>query len=250
MLASWPTVVVADRADNAWVIAGRTGAGVMFSVGDPDELVEIPGASRPMVAATDWLTGSIYLGWLDGRITRTPPDGSGRFTDDDDSVHESDIAALAASGVGRGCNPPLNTRFCPDDPLTRGQMAALLVRALDLPAGPDTFTDDDTSEFQADINALAAAGITKGCAPQRFCPDDPVTRGQTAAFLTRALDFAPGPNAFTDDQANVFEADINALAAAGITKGCAVAAFCPEESVTRAQMASFLVRAGLTHSSR
>jgi hypothetical protein len=54
------------------------------------------------------------------------------FVDDDSSVFEADIAKLAASGVTRGCNPPVNDRFCPDDSVTRGQMAAFLHRGLSL----------------------------------------------------------------------------------------------------------------------
>jgi hypothetical protein len=70
-------------------------------------------------------------------------------------------------------------------------MAAFLVRALDLPPGPaGTFTDDDGSIFESEIEALAAAGITRGCSPptnDRYCPDGTVTREQMAAFLFRAL---------------------------------------------------------------
>ena len=70
-------------------------------------------------------------------------------------------------------------------------MAAFLTRALDLPAGPTgEFNDDDDSVFEADIEALAAAGITTGCNPpanDRFCPNNNVTRGQMAAFLNRGL---------------------------------------------------------------
>jgi hypothetical protein len=70
-------------------------------------------------------------------------------------------------------------------------MAALLVRALDLPSAANQgLTDIDTSVFVADINALYAAGITRGCNPpinDRYCPDQPVTRGQMAAFLHRAI---------------------------------------------------------------
>jgi hypothetical protein len=75
-------------------------------------------------------------------------------------------------------------------------MAAFLVRALDLPAAPGIdFVDDDGSVFEADIEKLAAAGITRGCNPpanDRFCPNDAVTRGQMAAFLHRALGLASG----------------------------------------------------------
>ena len=120
-----------------------------------------------------------------------PAQAAGVFDDTAGSVHEADIEALAAAGITRGCNPPDNTRFCPDQPVTRGQMAAFLVRALKLqPAASDTFRDDNGSVFEADIEALAAAGITRGCNPPdntRFCPDQPVTRGQMAAFLVRAL---------------------------------------------------------------
>lgn len=180
--------------------------------------------------------------------SQLPPGGS--FTDDDGSVHEADIEAIAAVGITRGCNPPINDRFCPDDPVSRGQMAAFLVRALELPAGPDQFVDDGTSVFQDDINALAAAGITRGCNPptnDRFCPTRSVTRGEMAAFLVRAYGYGPGASdQFTDDDNSVFEADIDALASAGVTRGCNPPAndrFCPHQPVTRAQMASFLVRA-------
>ena len=113
------------------------------------------------------------------------------FRDDDRSLFEDAIERLAAAGITRGCNPPTNDRFCPDEVVTRGQMAAFLARALSLPApsGVD-FTDDDRSTFEDAIERLATAGITRGCNPPsntRFCPDAPVTRGQMAAFLTRAL---------------------------------------------------------------
>ena len=89
----------------------------------------------------------------------------------------------------RGCNPPANTMYCPDDFVTRAQMAAFLVRAMGLPPGPERFSDDDGSIFEADIEALARAEITLGCNPplnSLFCPDALVTRGQMAAFLHRS----------------------------------------------------------------
>ena len=52
----------------------------------------------------------------------------GTFTDDETSVFEADIEWLAATGVTKGCNPPANDNFCPDDPVTRGAMAAFLHR--------------------------------------------------------------------------------------------------------------------------
>jgi hypothetical protein len=114
-------------------------------------------------------------------------DNSGRFIDDDASVHENDIETIASTGVTRGCNPPLDTEFCPTDPVTRGQMASFLVRALELaPADDAPFTDTAGSVHAADIAALAQAGITTGCTADRYCPENPVTRGQMASFLVRS----------------------------------------------------------------
>ena len=172
----------------------------------------------------------------------------GTFVDDNGSVHEGYIEAIAAGGVTRGCNPPTNDRFCPDASVTRGEMAAFLTRALDLEPGNSAFVDDDGSVFEADIGRLAASGITKGCNPptnDRFCPDQPVTRGQMAAFLARAFQLPDGDGSFVDDDGSVFEADIERLAASGITKGCNPPTndrFCPDQPVTRAEMATFLGR--------
>jgi PKD repeat protein len=187
------------------------------------------------------------------KVTITPVDEN-PFVDDDGSVFEDDIEWLANSGITRGCNPPMNDRFCPESYVTRGQMAAFLVRALSLTDQlDDPFVDDDDSIFEADIEKLAAAGITKGCNPQdgntKFCPDNRVTRGQMAAFLVRALGYADdgSGNLFIDDDDSIFEHDIDCLGTAGVTKGCnpgeGNTKFCPDSNVTRGQMAAFLHRA-------
>jgi hypothetical protein len=176
---------------------------------------------------------------------------SGTFIDDDGSIFEADIEKLAAEGITKGCNPPINDRFCPDASVTRGQMAAFLVRALDLAgSGSTDFVDDNGSVFESDIEKLATAGITKGCNPpinDRYCPAADVTRGQMAAFLVRALPLSDeGTVDFVDDNGSIFEADIEKLATAGITKGCNPPVndrYCPTNPVTRGQMAVFLSRA-------
>ncbi len=62
----------------------------------------------------------------------TNPDGNDYFTDDADHAFEDAINRLRDAGITIGCNPPDNTEFCPDRPLTRAEMATFLVRALDL----------------------------------------------------------------------------------------------------------------------
>lgn len=172
-----------------------------------------------------------------------PPGGT--FLDDDGNVHEGYIEALVREEITRGC---ADGRYCPPDEVTRGQMAAFLARALGLPASStDYFTDDAGHLFEADINALADAGITHGCGDGTgFCPDAHVTRGEMAAFLRRAGELpATDDDRFSDDEDSVFEDDIDAIAAAGITSGCNPpdnTRFCPGATTKRSQMASFLGR--------
>jgi Tol biopolymer transport system component len=203
----------------------------------------------------DFPGGDVYI--VDREGTTGPAPGgecTHDFTDVDGSnVFEDDICWLADQGITRGCNPPANTEFCPKDPVTRGQMAAFLVRALGYTdnGGGDLFTDDDTSVFEGDIDRLGTAGVTRGCNPPantEFCPLDNVTRGQMAAFLVRALGYVDdgGGDLFDDDDGSVFEADIDRLGTAGVTRGCnppANTLFCPTDDVTREQMAAFLRRA-------
>ncbi|MDJ0924822.1 MAG: S-layer homology domain-containing protein [Acidimicrobiia bacterium] len=210
-----------------------------FAVGDDFDGHFRPVGSRSDVGADEY-----------GSSGPLPPSG---FRDvPPGHLFETDITWLASAGITQGCNPPINDLFCPDQPVSRQQMATFLVRALDLPpAVSEPFTDTNGSVHQRNIRALAAAGITRGCNPpanDRFCPTAPVTRGAMAAFLVRALDLndSGAANEFVDDDGSVFEADIAQLAAAGITRGCNPPAndrFCPNRPVTRAQMAAFLERA-------
>ncbi|MGI9641698.1 MAG: right-handed parallel beta-helix repeat-containing protein [Acidimicrobiia bacterium] len=186
-----------------------------------------------------------------GTGSSSPSVPAGTFRDTSNSVFFNDIEWLVDQGLTKGCNSA-GDKFCPDASLTRGQMAAFLVRALGLKSSlNDPFVDDGDSIFEADIEKIAAAGITTGCNPprnDRFCPDKVVTRGQMAAFLVRALSLKTTgiPNAFSDDNGSVFQAEVNALAHYGIARGCnppSNTSFCPNKAVTRAQLAAFLHRA-------
>lgn len=176
-----------------------------------------------------------------------------RFIDDNESTFEADIEWMARHDITQGCNLPENDRFCPEDPVTRGQMAAFLARALKLPlpSPPSTPFIDASGTFGFEIARIYDAGITRGCNPpinNRYCPDEYVTRGQMAAFLGRALDYTDigDGNLFIDDNGTTFENDIDKLGTAGVTKGCNPPVndrYCPNEYVTRGQMAAFLHRA-------
>lgn len=132
---------------------------------------------------------------------------SGTFEDDDGQPAERALEWLAEAGVLDGCNPPANTEICPDRDLTRAEAAKVLVllgRHQDLlgphrPGTLDHFVDDDMTwggSAQPLIGHLADVGIVHGCNPPsdtRFCPDDPLLRGQVAKMLVGVLELkAPG----------------------------------------------------------
>ncbi len=209
---------------------------------------------------------SVYLGnsptgrplgsWFYDPIPRCAPNPvrllfDGTFYDDDGSVHEKGIEAIAAAGITQSCNPPFKDMYCPGQTLTRAQAATFLSRALNLPAtSVDSFTDDNGHLLEGGINRIAEAGITQGCNPpsnDRFCPDRALTRAEFAAFISRALGLPDATvDYFTDDNGHVLEGAVNRLAAAGITKGCNPPdndQFCPNRILTRAETATFLTRA-------
>jgi hypothetical protein len=178
------------------------------------------------------------LAWL--KIANTT--SSGPFSDIGGSIFEHDILWLYNSGITRGCTA---TTYCPNARVLRDQMASFLARALDLPpATRDYFTDDSDDIHEDSINRLAEAEITVGCTATTYCPGSPVRRDQMASFLVRAFELAgSATDAYVDDDGNKHEARINALAASGITGGCAPTKYCPSAVVTRGQMAASLHRA-------
>lgn len=163
-----------------------------------------------------------------------------------------EIGRLAARSVTLGCG---SGNFCPNDPVTREQMAAFIIRALGEfnPPTPATqrFTDvPPTNQFYNFIDRMAALNITMGCGSGNYCPNSPVLREQMAAFLVRALGEPNPPNPtsqrFNDvPSSNQFYNFIDRMAVLNITQGCSTSPplYCPGSSVSRGQMAAFLVRA-------
>jgi len=164
------------------------------------------------------------------------------------------IEALVREGISSGCSPGPPALYCPDASITRGQMAVFLCRAAGLApyAKPvPTFADVPAGHSQYGyIEAVYQAGITSGCAtsPLRYCPDQPVTRGQMAVFLCRAASLAPYAKpvpTFADVPTTSSQYPyVERMYANGITGGCATAPlrYCPASPVTRGQMAVFICR--------
>jgi hypothetical protein len=97
------------------------------------------------------------------------------------------IEELAARGVVSSCDG--GTRYCPSDPVTREQMALLVLRAVDPGLNPPACVTPPyadvpcSSPFSKWIAELAQRGIVSGCGGGNYCPGDPVTREQMAQFI-------------------------------------------------------------------
>jgi hypothetical protein len=119
----------------------------------------------------------------------------------------------------------------------------------------DFFTDVAGTTHADNINALAGAGVVSGRADNTFGPNDPITRGQMAVFISGAIDVADTLEAdgslppaddtdyFTDVPGTTFEAEINAIAGVGIVQGIGGDLYAPNNAVTRGQLATFLMGA-------
>lgn len=112
------------------------------------------------------------------------------------------------------------------------------------------FRDVDPGNVHAaGIDCIGWWGVTQGVGSRRYDPSGEVGRDQMASFLWRTLR-ASGyrgasnpPDAFRDDDGSTHEPAIDQLAAnGGITLGCSPGRYCPADTVTRAQMATFLDR--------
>ena len=236
-----------DAVSDVTLVDGPPGAVVSFATttGGVPETVELSGSALRSTlglrsASVLAIDGVGAAGGSTGGSNGTSP----VFDDIAGSVHEEAIEQIYAAGITIGCR---SGTFCIHNDVLRGQMASFVARALALPpVSTDYAVDDAASVHEDNINRIYAAGIPLSCGPGLYCPSDVITREHMAVFLYRALDLPDAENdVFTDDEGSLYEREINAIASAGITLGCADGLFCPDEAVSRGQMASFLVRAFL-----
>ena len=164
------------------------------------------------------------------------------------------VEILAANGVTGGCQPGY---YCPDNPVTRAQMAVFLLKAkfgsshVPPPATGAVFGDVAANAFAAAwIEELASLGVTSGCGGGNYCPGSTVTRRQMSTFLLKTkLGSGHVPPAaagvFADvPMGDAFASWIEELYADEITGGCLTnpLRYCPSQPNTRGQMAVFLVK--------
>jgi hypothetical protein len=273
-------------ADTAALL--NTLAGTNFVAGDPVDLIDIEGDATTAAGGRIEIGLSFVLdaqAFDDASPENYPPDPADvilsvffivEFDDQDQEIYAgvgvldsyplrrfrdvprdywaySFIEALAASGITGGCG---DNNYCPENSVTRAQMAVFLERGMNgagfspPPATGNYFLDVPATAFAASfIEQLFRDGITSGCGGDNYCPSNTVTRAQMAVFLLRAkygAGYTPPPPttiSFGDVDAGHWAAAwIYQLVAEGITSGCGGGNYCPNDPVTRAQMAVFLVR--------
>jgi hypothetical protein len=215
--------------------------------------------------AVDPVTGGLWTSGEFGKTTSSwgtwvgyfPWTPAGSFTDVTPGTFFADyINVLALWQVTLGCTA---TQYCPTDPVTRGQLAAFIIRAM----YGDNFTYTTTPYFTdvpptypffTYIQKLRDLGITQGCTPTTFCPGDPVTRGQAAVLIVRGKMAGVFGDNFTFPQTQVFTdvppasmqfPFVQKLFELGITSGCTPTMFCVNNTLSRQEMAVFIVRAFL-----
>jgi glycosidase len=171
--------------------------------------------------------------------------------------HWSWVERLSNATITAGCGAG---NFCPFNDVNRAQMAIFLLRAKHCgssytpPAivGSPHFNDVPVAaSYAAWVEQLALEGITTGCGGGNFCPLQNVNRAEMAIFALRArhgATYSPpavgASTGFGDVPVTASYAPwVVQLAAEGISSGCGGGNFCPMQSVNRAQMSIFLVRA-------
>ncbi|MEE1132934.1 MAG: S-layer homology domain-containing protein [Caryophanon sp.] len=160
--------------------------------------------------------------------------------------HFDTINELAERNIVQGF--PDGT-FKPGQAVTRGQAAKMIAGILGLDTvnveNPN-FKDIKTSfQYYGAIAALVDEGIINGYEDGTYRPDATLTRGHMAKILTRAFKLEQDENVapFTDIALSEYRNDIEALYDHGVTVGTTATTYSPRENVTRAQLASFIIRA-------
>ena len=147
------------------------------------------------------------------------------------------------NAITTGTSP---TCFSPQDPATRGQVAAFMWRMEGSPAGspPHPFTDVVKAWQQEPVSWMAHNDITTGTSQSTYSPEARLTRGQLAALLHRLAGSppAPPPTRFPDVVKPWQITPVGWMLANDITTGTTLSTFLPEGTVTRGQLATFFYR--------
>ena len=237
--------------DSSWISLSPTGG---------TESATVTATITPNSTGLDQ-TGNINIS-ISGRLASivqvNQPFTAEVFTDVPPTTYYFDaVNLLSQLGITTGCGPAI---YCPAENVPRDQMAIFIVRSI---FGGDNFIASQTPYF-ADVSAttfgfnwiqkMYELGITAGCGYNLknellFCPTSPISRNQLAVFIIRArygatttFDFPQTPY-FTDVPYGAFAFGwIQRMKEDNITSGCGVAIYCPDNPLTRGDLAIFVMR--------
>ena len=221
------------------------------------EILTIPAATRAGYDFTGWTVTEAAGSWTIGESVKT---GSGV------TMRYGDVTFTAqwqpATEPGHPSGPQLNTEehmnyLCgyddgtirPNQNMTRAEAATMLYRLL-TPASVERYgsTENDYIDVAPDawyneaVSTLSNADILSGYPDGRFRPDDPLTRAQLTAMVTRFTELADGTTSFTDAEGHWAYRNILTAEQNGWVSGYPDGTFRPDDPVTRAETVTILNR--------
>lgn len=190
---------------------------------------------------------AVVLGVIVGAVPVTTNAAGTSFTDVKPTLdHYDSIMNLARRGIVKGYS---DGTYRPDSKLTRGQASKILALALKLDTkslkNPGFKDVDKTNGFYKYVAALENAGLISGFEDNTFKPNASMTRAHMAKAIDLGfkLEGKSTINPFTDVSDSAWYVDhVKALVNNKVTRGKTATTFDPNASITRAQMASFVVR--------
>jgi len=206
-------------------------------------------AKPPSIATGigQWGTWAGYYPWLTTQAFTDVPSSSSFF---------DFINVLSSWQITSGCSP---SQFCPTALVTRDQLATFIIKCMlgsSFTYTPTPYFTDvpATSPFFPFIQKLADLGLTHGCTPTTYCPTNPVLRMDASVLIVRGKLESLFGDKFTYPTTQVFTdvpptlpqfPYIQKMYELGITTGCTTTQFCPNNNLTRQEIATFLTRAFL-----
>lgn len=160
---------------------------------------------------------------------------------------EDGIEYMAKRGTVAGYG---DGKFKPAGLVTRAQAVTFLVRELypeqlEKPAEGMTYSDvPKTHAFTKEIAIASKNGLASGFPDGSFRPDAPLSRAETAAFLTRAYSLSEGKQTanWSDTESHWAAAPILVMSSNGLVGGYSDGTYRPNQTVTRAEYAVFMSR--------
>jgi len=255
------------------VWTGARGNLSLVTCNDDTNGIQSAAGFNAVATTTYFIEIAQYNGPLSGAASKPVPSSTGgslklHFTSFSDvpgtHIFWRPIEGFYKAGITAGCSQSPKM-YCPNQAVTRAEMAVFLLRAMfgssyqPNPPQRGMFADvpyPGLELFTPWIEQFYLEGLTAGCSqnPLRYCPNQPVTRAEMSIFIERALhgrNFQPNP-AQTGMFADVpypglesFTPWIEQFYLDGITAGCSQnpLMYCPQNLVTRGEMAVFIDRA-------